>query len=89
MSLKNFAICSFVCINLLLVHSATHAESISITGTGTLTCGSWVKAREEKNEDQILLNVQWVAGFLGGHNYYRDKRKTQAQIVSPEVVYES
>lgn len=67
-------------LSLLACHNSATAEQIPIIGTGTLSCGQWAEARSEKDEQQISLNVQWIAGFLGGHNYYRDQKKKTVRV---------
>ena len=39
--------------------------TLYVTGTGTLSCGSWTAARR-LNRAQAHLDQQWIEGFLTG-----------------------
>lgn len=67
-------------ISLAAVTPLTKSENIATIGTGNLSCGKWVEARTQGNTDQQNLNVQWVAGYLAGHSYYRAQRVKQTVV---------
>lgn len=56
-----------------------HAETVTIVGTGTLSCGVYSEAYHEKNERQLDLVVQWVWGLMAGYNFWANP-----QINPPE-----
>jgi hypothetical protein len=63
-------ICAAAFVPVVLFH-ATQAAAQTIIGTGTLSCGKWLEARERRNELQTDLYVQWIWGYLAAHDYYR------------------
>jgi len=58
-----------------LVFCAPVCAQVYVTGTGTLKCSDWLKAREDGHGAQVDLNIQWIAGFAVGHNYYAERSK--------------
>jgi hypothetical protein len=54
--------------------------AVYVNGTGGLPCSDWLKAREEKNEEQVQMFVQWVAGFAVSHNYYVSNGSKQLPV---------
>lgn len=65
---------------LLVATSHAQSENIFVIGAGKLSCGLWVEARTQGNTHQQNLGVQWVAGYLAGHNYYKTQRVKQASV---------
>lgn len=65
---------------LLAATSFARSENIQVIGTGTLSCGLWVEARNQSNTTQQNLSVQWISGYLAGHNYYKMQRVKQASV---------
>jgi hypothetical protein len=53
---------------------------VLVTGTGTLSCATWLKAREESNDEQTALMVQWIAGFAVSYNYYNSAAPGNKQL---------
>ena len=75
----------YLIIIIFLLSSPANAESgIPIIGGGTLSCGKWVSAIGERNESQQQVFVQWVAGFIGSFNWYRNKTNQRA-INQPDL----
>jgi hypothetical protein len=57
------------------------AAEVKVSGTGSLSCSKWLKAREANDEVQTSLIVQWIAGFAIAHNYYVGfEQKPQQQL---------
>lgn len=67
---------------ILLAHSltATATESISVIGTGTLSCGVWLE--NSKSPEARALYTQWVVGFLSAHNYYLSNKQASVPDLS-------
>lgn len=42
-------------------------EEITFIGTGNLSCGEFIKAKEDRNTAQLDLFVQWSWGFMSGY----------------------
>ncbi len=55
-----------------------------VSGTGSLTCGKWVLARENKDEDQVRLFLQWVSGWVVSYNYYIAPTTTKNRAATPD-----
>ena len=67
---------------------ASHASAlITATGTGTLSCSKWLKAREDNDEAQTNLFVQWIAGFAVAHNYYVSPENKQLNVDLDDIKY--
>lgn len=66
----------------LIAHSltATATESISVIGTGTLSCGVWLE--NSKSSEARALYTQWVVGFLSAHNYYLSNKQASVPDLS-------
>lgn len=62
------------------IATSVKAETINVIGTGGLSCGSWIEARNKGNDVQENLYVQWIAGYLAGHNAYRTKGVKQVAV---------
>lgn len=62
-------LCAAMLFLIVAVFTA-RADALEVIGTGNLSCGKWMAARESKNQVQITLTVQWVAGFLVSFSYY-------------------
>lgn len=57
----------------LLVSSTANAQSrephiVHFIGTGTLSCGELIKYKEESNNAQLDLFVQWSWGFISAYS---------------------
>src|SRR5690348_5623811 len=76
----------FLLLVFCLLPPMAHAL-VLVTGTGTLKCSDWLKAREEKNEVQTSLIVQWIAGFAVAHNYYVSSEKKQLRIDLDQIQF--
>lgn len=55
-----------------------------VYGAGNLTCGKWTLARENKNEMQVELMKQWVAGWVVSYNYYLTERTGKGRVSTPD-----
>ena len=49
-------------------------------GVGALSCGKWIAASENRK----FVIVNWVDGFVGSYNWYRQSNKKK-QIGSPDL----
>ena len=47
---------------------ALEQRVVHIIGAGTISCGTYIKYREEANTQQLHLFVQWVWGFLSAYS---------------------
>lgn len=47
----------------------TSYDSVSLIGTGHFSCGKFVEYRNQNNQEQLNIIVQWVWGFLSAYNY--------------------
>lgn len=47
----------------------TAHDYLSLIGTGQLSCGKFVEYRNQNNEGQLDIIVQWIWGFLSAYNY--------------------
>ncbi len=74
----------FIILIFLLSSPAKSEEIVYLIGGGTLSCGKWVAALNEKHESQQQVFVQWVAGFTGSYNWYRNKTSQRA-INQPDL----
>ena len=74
----------FIILIFLMCSPARADDTVYIIGGGTLSCGKWVSALNERNESQQQVFVQWVAGFTGSYNWYRNK-PTQHAIKQPDL----
>ena len=80
---------SVACLSLSALFFAgtcARAEGIATIGTGALSCGKWSEARRTADTAQTTVIVQWSAGFLGGHNYYRSKTIKQSTVDDLETI---
>jgi len=65
--------------------SARDDSTWEVQGTGSLSCGKWLSAREAKNEAQVNLFVQWVSGWIVSYNYYLTPGTTKARARTPDL----
>ena len=79
------------CLSVLLILAAVHSKAQDVSqpvwevyGAGNLTCGKWTLARENKNEIQVELMKQWVAGWVVSYNYYLTERTGQGRVSTPD-----
>lgn len=79
------------CILLCIVFSAARVKAQVVNqpvwevyGAGNLTCGKWTLAREIKNEMQVELMKQWVAGWVVSYNYYLTERTGKGRVSTPD-----
>lgn len=73
-----------VCLSLVLVFSQTSsvfAAPLKVLGLDDMSCSAW-----KKNTDPELREpyVQWVRGFLSGHNY-ANQSKQVAEVSTATV----
>lgn len=67
-------IARFAVITALLVGAATaraqgnQPHLVPFIGTGTLSCGEFVKYKESGNSEQLALFVQWTWGFMSAYS---------------------
>lgn len=54
-----------------------------VYGAGTLKCGNWKAAREEKSA-QVELIKQWVAGWVVTYNYYLSEQGGKGRVETPD-----
>lgn len=62
-----------ILLGALLASATANAQSrephlIHFIGTGTLSCGEFIKYKEESNNDQLDLFVQWSWGFMSAYS---------------------
>ena len=75
----------YLLILIFLLCSAANADdTVYIIGGGTLSCGKWVVALNERHESQQQVFLQWVVGFTGSYNWYRNKLN-QPGINQPDL----
>lgn len=55
---------------LALSGSAAWARDVRVSGFGVRKCGEWEGWKTAKNGEARALTVEWVTGFLAGHNVY-------------------
>jgi hypothetical protein len=53
-------------------------------GAGSLTCGKWLLARESKNDMEVELIKQWVAGWIVSYNYYLTENTGKGRVSTPD-----
>lgn len=58
--------------------------SWEVYGAGNLTCGKWTLARETKNEIQVELMKQWIAGWVVSYNYYLTASTGKGRVATPD-----
>lgn len=78
-------------LSVLLIFAAVHSKAQDssqpvweVYGAGNLTCAKWTLARENKNEIQVELMKQWVAGWVVSYNYYLTERTGKGRVSTPD-----
>ena len=69
--MRYFLICGLAILSASSVNAAPIDRTpyyTSTIGTGTLSCGEFVQAKDAKNEEQLSLFVQWAWGFMSAYN---------------------
>jgi len=64
--------------------SSAQADPIVLTGGGTISCGKWISVVDAKDEIQMQISIQWVAGYTGAYNWYRAQDDKQT-ITQPDL----
>jgi hypothetical protein len=60
------------------------AMTLYVSGTGTLSCGSWTAARHALDRHQAQLDQQWIEGFLTGVGWTSGAGGFQPLITVPD-----
>lgn len=57
---------------MLLLSTAAFAQTrdVKVTGAGVQKCTEWQQWKEAKNGEARALVIEWVRGFMSGHNFY-------------------
>jgi hypothetical protein len=87
--MRRLILAGVLCVAVGLAGGASAADLVKVIGTGTLSCSTWLKAREANDEVQTSLIVQWIAGFAIAHNYYVgfEQKKQQLDVKLDDIKY--
>ena len=53
---------------ILISSNVQSQNTISMIGTGTMSCGKFIDYKNQGNKQQLDLFVQWTWGFLSSYN---------------------
>ena len=71
----------FICVLAWLPSAAPAAGPVKLLGLDDMSCGAWKKTTDPDLRQSYL---QWVRGFLSGHNYARQAE--QVAEISQDTV---
>lgn len=63
---------ALLCVGLCVSPASLMAAPVKLLGPDDISCQAWKK---QKDPDLREINVQWVRGFLSGHNYAQPSRQ--------------
>lgn len=75
-------------VGLLAASSATLAQAghdVKIAGLGTARCSEWTAWKTEGNAERRATALQWVFGFVGGHNIYSLSAHRNPTSLNPQA----
>lgn len=66
---------------LIVGTSAAAARDVRVNGFGVRKCSDWSEWKNAKNGEARAMTVEWVTGFLAGHNVYARNGSESANSV--------
>lgn len=74
----------------LLAAGPLHAQlppshDVKISGTGTARCSEWSAWKVDGNAERRNVALQWVSGFLAGHNVYSVRAHRSSPALNPQA----
>jgi len=64
---------------------AQASHDVKISGSGTTRCADWNAWKAEGNAERRGTAVQWVFGFVAGHNVYALRGHRSQQSLTPQA----
>lgn len=64
---------------------AQSSHDVKISGSGTLRCSEWNAWKAEGKAEQRSAALQWVFGFVAGHNVYSLRGQRSPSSLNPQV----
>lgn len=64
---------------------AQASHDVKISGSGTTRCSEWNAWKAEGNAERRGTAVQWVFGFVAGHNVYSLRGDRSPQSLNPQT----
>lgn len=64
---------------------AQSSHDVKISGSGTMRCSEWTAWKAEGKAEQRGAALQWVFGFVAGHNVYSLRGQRSPSSLNPQV----
>lgn len=64
---------------------AQASHDVKISGMGTARCSEWTAWKTEGNAERRAAALQWVFGFVGGHNVYSLSAHRNPTSLNPQA----
>ena len=64
---------------------AQSSHDVKISGLGTARCVEWNAWKTEGNAERRATALQWVFGFVGGHNVYSLRAHRNPSSLNPQA----